>query len=86
MMVPGVTAVVGGITGGAVQVLRAGVNGAAESTSWLRDSATDTMQTLLGPVVESVSQTAGRFLGDSGNRTALPVRWRSGRRVHLDLA
>ncbi|MEZ0382107.1 HAD-IC family P-type ATPase [Mycobacterium sp. pW045] len=85
MMVPGVAAVVGGITGGAVQVLRAGVNSAAESTSWLRDSATDTMQTILGPVVETVSQTAGRLLGDSGTGTALPVRWRSGRRVHLDL-
>lgn len=85
MMMPGIATAVGGITGGAVQMLRAGVNGAAESTSWLRDSATDTMQTLLGPVVESVSQTAGRFLGDSGNGTALPVRWRSDRRVHLDL-
>ncbi|MGV0734465.1 HAD-IC family P-type ATPase [Mycolicibacter sinensis] len=85
MMVPGVATVVGGITGGAVQVLRAGVNTAAESTSWLRDSATDTMQTILGPVVETVSQSAGRLLGDSGNGTALPVRWRSGRRVHLDL-
>lgn len=85
MMVPGVATVVGGITGGAVQMLRAGVNGAAESTSWLRDSAADTVQMFLGPVVESVSQTAGRFLGDSRNGATLPVRWRSGRRVHLDL-
>lgn len=85
MMVSGVATVVGGITGGAVQMLRAGVNGAAESTSWLRDSAADTVQMFLGPVVESVSQTTGRFLGDSRNDATLPVRWRSGRRVHLDL-
>lgn len=85
MMVPGVATVVGGITGGAAQLLRAGVNSAAESTTWLRDSTADTVQMLLGPVVDSVSESAGRFLGDSGNGAALPVRWRSGRRVHLDL-
>jgi len=83
MRVPGVTAVVGGITGGAVQMLQAGVQGVA--------TATDTVQTLTGPVVESVSQTTGRFLGFGGssngasqNKTAT-VRWQSGRRVHMDL-
>ncbi|ORX06176.1 HAD family hydrolase [Mycolicibacillus trivialis] len=85
MAVPGVTTLVGGITGGAAQLLRAGVTGAAESTAWLRDSATDTVQTILGPVIESVNQTAGQFLGDTRSGSALPVRWRSGHRVHLDL-
>lgn len=79
MKVPGVTSVVGDLTGGAVQVLR----GAAEGTARLRESAADTMQMLVAPVVES----AGRLLGtaDSGDRAAPPVRWHSGRRVHLDL-
>ncbi len=79
MMVPDVGTVVGGITGGAMQLLRAGMDGAAD--------AVDTMATLVGPVVETVSQSTGRLLGtgDSGSGAAPPVRWRSGRRVHLDL-
>lgn len=87
MMVPGVSAVLGGIGGGAVQLLRAGVNGAAEGTSRLQEGAADTIRTLVGPVVESVSQSTGRLLGTrvSGNGGTPPVRWRSGRRIHLDL-
>src|SRR5574337_1258644 len=87
MMVPGLSAVLGGIGGGAVQLLRAGVNGAAEGTSRLQEGAADTIRTLVGPVVESVSQSTGRLLGTrvSGNGGTPPVRWRSGRRIHLDL-
>ncbi|HZC93758.1 MAG TPA: cation-translocating P-type ATPase [Mycobacterium sp.] len=84
MRVPGVTAVVGGIAGGAVQMLQSGVQGVA--------STADTMQSLAGPVVESVSQSTGRFLGIGGNsakgasdRATATVRWQSGRRIHLDL-
>ena len=83
MKVPGVAAVVGGITGGAVQMLQTGVNGVA--------SAAGTMQTLAGPVVNSVSQSTARVLGTGSSSNGKPdgaaatVRWQSGRRVHLDL-
>jgi cation-transporting ATPase I len=79
MKLPGVAAVVGGMTGGAAQLLRAGVNSAA--------TAAGAVQLLAGPVAESVSQSTGRLLGtgNSVNGTAPPVRWHSGRRVHLDL-
>ena len=55
MRVPGVAAVVGGLTGGAVDMLQAGVNGVA--------TAAGAMQTLTGPVVHSVSQSTSRVLG-----------------------
>ncbi len=86
-MVPGVAAIVGGITGGATQLLRAGVNGAAESSNRVRDGALDAMQTLVTPVAESVAQTTGRLLGTdrAADGATPPVRWHSGRRVHLDL-
>src|SRR3984885_5760985 len=83
MKVPGVAAVVGGITGGAVQMLEAGVHGVANTA--------DTLQTLAGPVVQSVSQSTTRFLGignasnGAPDRPTATVRWQSGRRVHLDL-
>ena len=83
MKVPGVAAVVGGITGGAVQMLQTGVNGVA--------TAAGTMQTLAGPVVNSVSQSTARVLGTGSSSNGKPdgaaatVRWQSGRRVHLDL-
>src|ERR1700740_3077268 len=83
MKVPGVAAVVGGITGGAVQMLQAGVEGVANTAG--------AVQTLAGRVVNSVSQSAGRFLGTGGSSNGKPdgaaatVRWQSGRRVHLDL-
>ncbi|HEU4363542.1 MAG TPA: cation-translocating P-type ATPase [Mycobacterium sp.] len=73
MKVPGVATVAGGIAGGAAQMLR----GAAE--------AAGTVQTLVGPVVESVSQSTDRLLGKAVSGDAPPVRWRSGRRLHLDL-
>jgi cation-transporting P-type ATPase I len=86
MKVPGVVAVVGGITGGAIQMLQAGVEGVANTA--------DAVQTLAGPVAQSVSQSAGRFLGVGGTGSSsngtpdgavATVRWQSGRRVHLDL-
>src|ERR1700757_3268586 len=83
MRVPGVAAVVGGLTGGAVDMLQAGVNGA--------ETAAGTMQTLAGPVVSSVNQSTSRVLGTGGSSNGKPdgaaatVRWQSGRRVHLDL-
>ena len=79
MKLPGVATVVGGITGGAMQVLRAGIQGAAGAAS--------AVQLLAGPVVESVGQSTDRLLGtDSSPNGAAPlVRWRSGRRMHLDL-
>src|SRR3984885_11233298 len=83
MKVPGVAAVVGGITGGAVQMLEAGVHGVANTA--------DTLQTLAGPVVQSVSPSTTPFLGIGNTSNGAPdrptatVRWQSGRRVHLDL-
>ena len=83
MKVPGVAAVVGGITGGAVQMLQAGVEGVA--------TAAGAMQMLAEPVVNSVSQSTARVLGTGSSSNGTPdgavatVRWQSGRRVHLDL-
>ena len=83
MRVPGVTAVVGGLTGGAVEMLQAGVNGVA--------TAAGAVQMLAGPVVNSVSQSTSRVLGmgnsSNGSRDGATVtlRWHSGHRVHLDL-
>src|SRR5271155_3692402 len=83
MRVPGVTAIVGGIAGGAVQMLQTGVQGVT--------SAADTLQTLTGPVVDSVGQSTARLLGTRGpangtrDGASATVRWQSGRRVHLDL-
>ncbi|ORV10716.1 cation-translocating P-type ATPase [Mycobacterium celatum] len=76
MKVPGVATVVGGVTGGAVQLLRAGAQGAAGAAS--------AVQLVAGPAVRST----GRMLGavnNSPERAAPPVRWQSGRRLHLDL-
>jgi cation-transporting ATPase I len=71
MRIPGVPGFVGGLAGGVV-------NAAA--------GAAGTMQMLAGPVVQSVAQSTGRVLGNSGsNHVEPPVRWQSGRRVHLDL-
>ena len=64
-------------------MLQAGVEGVANTAG--------AVQTLAGPVVNSVSQSAGRFLGTGGSSNGKPdgaaatVRWQSGRRVHLDL-
>lgn len=79
MKLPGVATVVGGVTGGAAQVLRAGVQSAA--------SAASAVQLLATPVVESVGQSTNRLLGAANSRDGAgpPVRWHSGRRIHLDL-
>ncbi len=87
MKIPGVTSVVAGVAGGAAQLVRAGVStaaGAASAVQTLTGPVTD----LAGPVVQSVAQTTGRAIGVSGVSPAgitPPVRWQSGRRVHLDL-
>src|SRR5246127_3612996 len=79
----GVAAVVGGIAGGAVDMLQSGVNGVANTAG--------AMQMLAGPVVNSVSQSTARVLGTGSSSNGSPdgaaatVRWQSGRRVHLDL-
>jgi cation-transporting P-type ATPase I len=82
MRVPGVTALVGGVAGGAVQALQAGVQSVA--------TAADALQTLTAPVVDTVTQSTARVLGtgrsSNGDENASArVRWQSGRRVHLDL-
>src|SRR5271156_6914284 len=83
MRVPGVTAVVGGITGGAVQMLQAGAQGVAD--------VAETVQTLTGPVLDTVSHSSSRLLGIGGSANgkrdgaSATVRWQSGRRVHMDL-
>ena len=64
-------------------MLQAGVQGVANTA--------DTMQTLAGPVVQSVSQSTARVLGTGSSSDGKPdgaaatARWQSGRRVHLDL-
>jgi cation-transporting ATPase I len=64
-------------------MLQAGVQNVA--------STADTVQTLAGPVVQSVSHSTSRFLGLGNSSNGAPdrptatVRWQSGRRVHLDL-
>jgi len=83
MRVPGVGAVVGGLTGATAGMLQAGVNGVA--------TAAGTMQALAGPVVSSVNHSTARVLGTGSSSNVTPdgaaatVRWQSGQRVHLDL-
>jgi len=95
MKIPGVPGLVGsladGVTGGAAQVVRAGVNAAAGAAGTVQMLASPMVE-LAGPVMQSVAQSTGRVLGNSSGSfggTAAhvepPVRWQSGRRVHLDL-
>src|ERR1700758_2688134 len=91
MKVPGVASVVAGVTGGAAQVVRAGVSTAAGAAGAVQQFASP-MAELAGPVVQSMAQTTGRAIGlnisadgSSNGLVAPPVRWQSGRRVHLDL-
>ncbi|MGB8387617.1 HAD-IC family P-type ATPase [Mycobacterium sp.] len=90
MKIPGVTSVVAGVTGGAAQVVRAGVSTATGAAGALQMLASPVAE-LAGPVVQSMAQTTGRAIGlgsptdgSSGGVTP-PVRWQSGRRVHFDL-
>jgi cation-transporting ATPase I len=90
MRIPGVASVVAGVTGGAAQVVRAGVTTAAGAAGAVQLLASPVVE-LAGPVVQSVANSTGRALGMSsspnGSRDAItpPVRWQSGQRVHLDL-
>src|SRR5262249_1822106 len=90
MKIPGVVSVVAGVTGGAAQVVRAGVStatGAVGTAQLLASPVVD----LAGPVVHSVANSTGRALGMSNSPngsidgSGAPVRWQSGQRVHLDL-
>ncbi|MDT5087942.1 MAG: cation-transporting P-type ATPase [Mycobacterium sp.] len=83
MRVPGMTALVGGVAGGAAQMLQAGAQSVA--------SAADAVQTLTAPVIDTVSHSTTRVLGTGrklnggSDGASATVRWQSGRRVHLDL-
>lgn len=90
MKVPGVADVVGGITGGAAQALRAGVSGVASAAGTVEMLASPVLE-LIVPVVEAAAHSTGHALGmtssatERAGRLAPPMRWHSGRRVHLDL-
>src|SRR5271163_4782495 len=90
MRIPGVASVVAGVTGGAAQVVRAGVTTAAGAAGAVQLLASPVVE-LVGPVVQSAAQSTGQALGVStspnGSPDAVtpPVRWQSGQRVHLDL-
>ncbi|OIN78693.1 cation-translocating P-type ATPase [Mycobacterium malmoense] len=90
MKVPGIASVIAGVTDGAVQAVRAGVSTAAGAAGAVQTLASPVVE-LAGPVVQSMAHTTGRAIGISipsngpANGVAPPVRWQSGRRVHLDL-
>ncbi|MBZ4574274.1 cation-translocating P-type ATPase [Mycobacterium avium] len=89
MKIPGVSSVVAGVAGGAAQVVRAGVSTAAGAAGALQTLASPVAE-LAGPVIQSMAQTTGRAIGLDGSADGAPaivppVRWHSGRRVHLDL-
>ncbi|OBI72990.1 cation-translocating P-type ATPase [Mycobacterium asiaticum] len=90
MKIPGVADIVGTLTGGATQVVRAGVQSAAGAAGVVQ-SLTSPMTELVGPVAQAVAHTTGRAIGLGGSLDGAPepvtppVRWQSGRRVHLDL-
>ncbi|WP_246398319.1 cation-translocating P-type ATPase [Mycobacterium vicinigordonae] len=89
MKIPGVTDIVGSLTGAAGQIFQAGVSGAAGAVGAVQ-TLTSPVTELVGPVVQSVAQTTGRAIGLGSDDAALepvtpPVRWQSGRRIHLDL-
>src|ERR1700752_4704717 len=87
---PGVASVVAGVAGGAAQAVRAGVSTAAGAAGAVQLLASPVVE-LAGPVVQSMAQTTGRAIGmvvpSNGSSDAVtpPVRWQSGRRLHLDL-
>ncbi|MCV7090706.1 cation-translocating P-type ATPase, partial [Mycobacterium interjectum] len=90
MKVPGVAGVVAGVTGGAAQVVRAGISTAAGAAGAVQMLASPVVE-LAGPVVQSMGRTTGRAIGvgsesdGSPGAVSPPVRWQSGRRVHFDL-
>ncbi len=70
--------------------MRAGVSTAAGAAGALQ-TLTSPVTELAGPVIQSVAESTGRAIGfgtstnGSSARILPPVRWQSGRRVHLDL-
>lgn len=91
MRIPGVAGIIAGVTGGAAEVLRAGVSTAAGAVGAVQ-MLTSPVTELAGPVMQSMAQTTGRAIGmgsassnGSANHAMPQVRWQSGRRVHLDL-
>lgn len=66
MKIPGVPGLVGslagGVTGGAAQVVRAGVNAASGAAGTVQMLASPMVE-LAGPVMQSVAQSTGRVLG-----------------------
>ncbi|MGD1239819.1 HAD-IC family P-type ATPase [Mycobacterium seoulense] len=90
MRIPGVASVVAGMTDGAAQVVRAGLSTAAGAADALQ-TLTNPVTELAVPVMQSMAQTTGRAIGltasanGSGPAVTPPIRWQSGRRVHLDL-
>ncbi len=94
MKVPGgglVGSLADGLTGAATQAVRAGVNAAAGAAGTVQMLASPMVE-LAGPVMQSVTQSTGRVFGTSvksisgaADHPEPPVRWQSGRRVHLDL-
>ncbi|MGZ4527052.1 MAG: cation-translocating P-type ATPase, partial [Mycobacterium sp.] len=90
MRIPGVASVVAGMTDGAAQVVRAGVSTATGAAGALQTLASPVTE-LAVPVVQSMANTTGRAIGLTGSTNGSapsvtpPVRWQSGRRVHLDL-
>src|ERR1700741_4569558 len=90
MKIPGVGSVVAAVTGGTTEVVRAGFSTAAGAAGAVQVLASPVVE-LAGPVMQSVAQSTGRALGmsssngSSSDAITPPVRWQSGRRVHLDL-
>ncbi|WAJ45494.1 cation-translocating P-type ATPase [Mycobacterium sp. Aquia_216] len=90
MKIPGVSSVVAGVTGGAAQLVKAGVSTAAGAAGTVQLLASPVVE-LAGPVVQSMADSTSRALGVNTSSNGPPdlitppVRWQSGRRVHLDL-
>src|SRR5246127_1754968 len=89
MKIPGVASVVAGVPGGAAQAVRAGVATAAGAAGAVQLLASPVVE-LAGPVVQSMAETTGRAIGigipsNGSSDVTPPVRWQSGRRLHLDL-
>ncbi|MDT5145493.1 MAG: cation-transporting P-type ATPase, partial [Mycobacterium sp.] len=90
MKIPGVTSVVAGVAGGAALLVRAGTSTAAGAAGAVQELTSPVVE-LAGPVMQSMASTTGRAIGIGGPTNAPasgispPVRWQSGRRVHLDL-
>src|ERR1700742_2084940 len=90
MKIPGVSSVVAGVTGGAAQLVKAGVSTATGAAGAVQLLASPVVE-LAGPVVQSMTDSTSRALGintssnGSPDLITPPVRWQSGRRVHLDL-